>query len=388
MAKSKINKRFDQYILRGKLRQEGFERWRYVFTAMSKLNGRERKFFIELYIVNPAISPKVAVISQKSRLAISEADLQYALAGTESASHANDEIDVKPSYVLVKAGIYGEDGKQMNKFYASSQFSYVKNTENFKVGDCLFSSKGLSGSILVTAQDLRVKPELLCNVGSMDWDLKFERAIENSPLYDRKNYLWIPIGLKTLFSGSIHVDNQEFVVLPKASNGYIDKSWGERLNSPYFHISSSNLTSIISGRQMMNSCFALEGEFNGKLCSVVDLEGEKYCVENRKIFKKDVIIHDCSQLSDNLEGERVHWSVSIHKGKYVVDIDIYCRGKEMFVRDYEMPQGKRCLLKVLGGTGKGEIRVYKKVRKNLELLEHANINDAICEFGQTEEVGK
>ncbi|MBB5225481.1 hypothetical protein DYE50_03525 [Treponema ruminis] len=388
MAKSKINKRFDQYILRGKLRQEGFERWRYVFTAMSKLNGRERKFFIELYIVNPAISPKVAVISQKSRLAISEADLQYALAGTESASHANDEIDVKPSYVLVKAGIYGEDGKQMNKFYASSQFSYVKNTENFKVGDCLFSSKGLSGSILVTAQDLRVKPELLCNVGSMDWDLKFERAIENSPLYDRKNYLWIPIGLKTLFSGSIHVDNQEFVVLPKSSNGYIDKSWGERLNSPYFHISSSNLTSIISGRQMMNSCFALEGEFNGKLCSVVDLEGEKYCVENRKIFKKDVIIHDCSQLSDNLEGERVHWSVSIHKGKYVVDIDIYCRGKEMFVRDYEMPQGKRCLLKVLGGTGKGEIRVYKKVRKNLELLEHANINDAICEFGQTEEVGK
>lgn len=388
MAKSKINKHFDQYILRGKLRQEGFERWRYVFTAMNKLTGRERKFFIELYIVNPAISPKVAVISQKSRLAISEADLQYALAGTESAAHANDEIDVKPSYVLVKAGIYGEDGKQMNKFYASSQFAYVKNTENFKVGDCLFSSKGLSGSILVTAQDLRVKPELLCNAGSMDWDLKFERAIENPPLYNRKNYVWIPIGLKTLFSGSLHVDNQEFVVLPKSSNGYIDKSWGGRLNSPYFHISSSNITSIISGRQMLNSCFALEGEFSGKLCSIVELEGETYCVENRKIFKKDVIIHDCSQISDSLEGERVHWSVSIHKGKYVIDIDIYCNGKEMFVRDYEMPQGKRCLLKVLGGTGKGEIRVYRKVHKNLEILEHATINDAICEFGQTEEVGK
>ena len=222
----------------------------------------------------------------------------------------------------------------------------------------------------------------------MDWDLKFERAIENPPLYNRKNYVWIPIGLKTLFSGSLHVDNQEFVVLPKSSNGYIDKSWGGRLNSPYFHISSSNITSIISGRQMINSCFALEGEFSGKLCSIVELEGETYCVENRKIFKKDVIIHDCSQISDNLEGERVHWSVSIHKGKYVIDIDIYCNGKEMFVRDYEMPQGKRCLLKVLGGTGKGEIRVYRKVHKNLEILEHATINDAICEFGQTEEVGK
>lgn len=388
MANSKVSKRFDQYILRGKMRQEGFERWRYVFSALSKLNGSERKFFIELYIVNPALSPKAAVISQKSRLAISEADLQYALAGTESAAHANDEMDVKPSYVLVKAGIFGEGGKQMNKFFASSQFSFVKNTESFKVGECSFSSKGLSGSVLVTAQDLRVRPELLCNVGSMAWELKFERAIENKPMYNCKNYLWIPIGSKTLFSGSVLVDNQEYVVLPKTSNGYIDKSWGETLNSPYFHISSARLTSIITGRQMINSCFALEGEFSGKLCAVVNLEGEKYSVSNKKIFKKDVIIHDCSQLADTADGEKVHWAVSIHKGKFVIDIDIYCKGSEMFVRDYEMPQGKRCLLKVLGGTGKGEIRVYKKVKKNLELLEHANVIDAICEFGQTEEVGK
>ncbi|MBQ4378382.1 MAG: hypothetical protein II821_04210, partial [Treponema sp.] len=270
----------------------------------------------------------------------------------------------------------------------SSQFAFVKNTDSFKVGECSFSSKGLSGSVLVTAQDLRVRPELLCNVGAMSWDLKFERSIENNPLYNRKNYLWIPIGTKTLFSGSVLVDNQEYVVLPKSSNGYIDKSWGETLNSPYFHISSGRLTSIITGRQMLNSCFALEGEFSGKLCAVINLEGAKYSVSNRKIFKKDVIIHDCSQLSDTAEGEKVHWSVSIHRGKFVIDIDIYCKASEMFVRDYEMPQGKRCLLKVLGGTGNGEIRVYKKVKKNLELLEHANINDAICEFGQTEEVGK
>lgn len=388
MASSKVNKRFDQYILRGKLRQEGFERWRYVFSALSKFDGRERKFFIELYIVNPALSPKTAVISQKSRLAISEADLQYALAGTESAAHANDEIDVMPSYVLVKAGVFGENGRQLNKFQPSSQFAYVKNVDGFKAGDCIFTSNSLSGSVTVTAQDLRVRPELLCNVGSMDWDLKFERTIENPPLYNRKKQFWAPLGAKASFSGSVHIDNQEFIVLPKSSYGYIDKSWGVRPNSPYFHISSSKLISIISGRQMQNSCFALEGEFSGKLCSVVNLEGVKYTVQNSKIFKKDLIIHDCSQITDNIDGEKVHWSVSIHKGRHVIDIDVYCKGKEMFVRDYEMPQGKRCLLKVLGGIGNGEIRVYKKVRKNLELLEHANINDAVCEFGQTEEVGK
>lgn len=388
MAGSRKIRHFDQYVLRGKLRQEGFERWRYVFSALSRVTGRERKFFIELYIVNPALSPKSAVISQKSRLAYSESDLQYALAGTDSAAHANDELDVKPSYVLVKAGVFGNGGKQMNKFYASSLFGYVKSTENFKVGDCLFGSHSLFGAVSVTQQDLRIRPELLCNAGVMNWDLKFERAIECNPLYNRKNYLWTPIGSKSLFSGSVHLDNEEYVVLPKSSNGYIDKSWGERPNSPYFHLSSSKMTSIISGKALLNSCFALEGEFGGKLCATLNIEGEKYTVENRNIFKKDVIIHDCSQITDSIDGEKVHWTVSIHKGKFVIDVDIFCKGKDMFVRDYEMPQGKRCLLKILSGSGTGEIRIYKKVGKNLELLEHANIYDAICEFGQTEEVGK
>ena len=388
MANSKVSKRYDQYILKGKLRLTGFERWRYVFTALNKSTGQEKKFFIEMYMVNPAVSPKKAVISQKSRLAYSEADLQYALAGTESATHANDELEVIPSYVLVKTGVFGLGGKHMNKFYASSLLSYTKNTETFKIGDCLFGLKALSGSVSVTHQDLRIRPELLCSAGSMSWDLKFEREIECEPLYSRKNYLWTPIGSKTLFSGSVSLDGEEFVVLPKSSNGYIDKSWGEKLNSPYFHLSSSKMTSIISGKPMLNSSFSLEGEFGGKLCAFINIEGEEYCVENKKIFKKDMIIHDCSQITDHIEGEKVHWSVSVHKGKFVIDIDVYCKGKEMFVRDYEMSEGKRKLLKILGGTGSGEIRIYKKVRKNLELLEHANIYDSICEFGQTEEVGK
>lgn len=388
MAGSRKIRRFDQYVLRGKLRQQGFERWRYVFSAFSKITGQERTFFIELYMVNPGVSPKAAVLSQKSRLALSESDLQYALSGNATAAHANDEIEVLPSYVLVKAGAFGTGGKQMNKFLASAQFAYVKNSDAFKAGDCLFGAHALSGTVRVTAQDLRVRPELLCNDGAMSWDLKFERAIESVPLYRRKNTLWLPLGIKSLFSGSVLLDGQEYVVLPKSSNGYIDKSWGMTPNSPYFHISSAKMTSIISGKPMLNSCISVEGEFGGKLCAALFFEGVKYTVENRKIFRKNAIIHDCSQISDSVEGEKVHWSVSIHKGKFVIDLDVFCRGRDMFIRDYEMPHGKRCLLKILGGVGNGEIRVYKRTGKNLELLEHANVYDAICEFGQTEEVGK
>lgn len=388
MAGSKVSKRFEQYILRGKLRQHGFERWRYVFSAVSKVTGQEKKFFVEMYMVNPALSPKTAVLSQKSRLALSESDLQYALAGTESAAHANDEVMVLPSYVLVKAGAFGSSGKQLNKFYASSLFSFIKNSETFKVGDCLFSANALSGSVVVNSQELRLRPELLCNAGAMSWDLKFEREIECTPLYRRNHYTWLPLGAKSAFSGSVSLDGQEYAVLPKNSNGYVDKSWGERPNSPYFHLSSSKMTSIISGKPLLNSTFALEGEFGGKLCATLILEDKKYSVENKKIFKKNMIIHDCSQMTDAADGEKVHWTVSIHKGIYVIDVDLFCKGKEMSVRDYEMPEGERRLLKILSGFGTGEIRVYKTVKKNLELLEHVNVYDAICEFGQCEDIGK
>ena len=80
--------------------------------------------------------------------------------------------------------------------------------------------------------------------------------------------------------------------------------------------------------------------------------------------------------------------MSIRKSKYVIDIDVVCKAEEMLVKDYEIPQGLRTLLRVLsGGSGKGEIRIYKKNGKDLELLEHANIFDALCEYGQYEEVG-
>ena len=57
----------------------------------------------------------------------------------------------------------------------------------------------------------------------------------------------------------------------------------------------------------------------------------------------------------------------------------------MFVRDYESPAGGRKVLKLLGGgTGTGEIRLYKQIKKNLELIEHATVTNAVCEFGNIE----
>ncbi|MBQ0050843.1 MAG: hypothetical protein KBT11_02130 [Treponema sp.] len=389
MADIKVNQHLDQYVLRGKLRQEGFERWRYVFTAVNADTNQERKFFIELYIVNPGVSPKVAVIGQKSRLAVSESDLQYALAGTAAAQNANEELAVKPSYVLIKAGSYGKAGKHFNKFIASSQFTVIKNAGTFKAGECMFGQNSLSGSISVNSQELRIKPELLCDAGSMEWDVKFERNILSEPMYKKGDSFWAPFGLKTLYSGTVTLNGQEYLITPKTSFGYSDKSWGSGVFNPYFHLSSTKLTSIISGKSMLNSCFAIDGEFENSLKGILFLEGEVFKIGEKKLFRKTSLIHECTQMPGKEGEEKVHWMVSTQNGKYVIDIDVYCNANEMIVRDYEIPQGKRSLMKILGsGSGTGEIRVYKKLGKNLELLEHANIYDAVCEFGEIEVIGK
>ena len=57
MASKKLS-HFDNYLLKGKLRRNGYEHWRYVFTGVDKVTGEQRPFFIELYYINPLISPK------------------------------------------------------------------------------------------------------------------------------------------------------------------------------------------------------------------------------------------------------------------------------------------------------------------------------------------
>jgi len=395
MASSiKINS-FDQYLLKGKLRSEGFERWRYSFCASSRNTGIEKRFFIEMYLVNPGVSPNVVVIAQKSRVSMgANNDIQQALTGGLSgydSRFSGQNIIVKPSYLLIKAGVYGENGIQVNKFVPSSKLNYTKNTATFKTDDCFFSSNTLIGKISVSKNDLRIKPEMLCNEGDFSWELHYEKILDSKSAYSSSENTWIPLGIKANFVGKIICNDEEFVVNPEKSLGYLDKSWGEDFSNPYYHISSSRFTSIITGKNLPASYLAIEGEL-GKNKELVGI----LCVED-KIFKlgKGLLpgsgikeSHNCTQAPATAEGEKLHWSVSLEKGDYVVDLDIFCKTSEMFVRDYEIPQGKRTLMRILGGgTGAGEVRIYKKVNKNLELLENANIDDIICEFGQAEEVG-
>ncbi len=386
MSSKKLS-HFESHILKGKLRRNGYERWRYFFAGVNKLTGEQRTFFIEMYYVNPQLSPKEPVIASKSRPKISANDLQYALAGTLSAQTVSQEQKVQPSYVMVKAGVYGKDGKQLNRFEPSSALTFNKSTGAFNVSEIIFGIDNLSGNITVSQQDLRDKPELLCSAGSISWDLRFEKLTNCSSLTNAKNNIWIPGGAKTVFAGLIHLDGQEFSVVPRSSSGYIEKSWGSQLPERFFHVSSSNLSSIISGKPLLKSCISIEGEYDGKLSIYLCNEGETFALSGNSFFNKYSEIHNCSQMPADADGEKLHWAISVTKKKYVIDIEFYCKTEEMFVKDYETPEGGKKLLKILsGGSGFGEIRIYKKVDKDLILVEQATSSDGLCEYGTIDEI--
>lgn len=388
MAGKKINKN-ERYMLKGRRRKEGFEHWRLVTSATNTQTGVERVFFIEFFVVNPLLSPDNAVLGFKSRVQISEEDLHLALAGTSSAMDLESETLVQPSFVMVKGGIFKENGKQINAYFPSSNIQPDNQELLFKVGTdesnfCSLTTSSSYGSVKVSKEDLEDKPELKCQVGQMSWNLRYVKNI-SFPGFKNKGLLWSVPGAKTIFEGKIFFDDEEYEVNPSTSCGYFETCWGKDLFENYYHLSSSKLTSLNTGKVLEDSCIVVQGLCDEMVAVYVAIDGKKYTFTIGKA-KRSELTFDFSEIPDEEEGiTKFHWSVSISDKKYIIDIDGYCTDKSMFLRDYESPEGKRKVLRIAGsGTGSGEVKIYKKVKKSLEQLEFIKMENLLCEFGNIE----
>jgi len=389
MANQKINHN-ERYMLRGALKKNGFDRWRLVTNGVNVVSGEELAFFIEFYVVNPAVSPEECVLGFKNRAAISEDDLHAALTGASGAADGSSEPLVKPSFAMVKAGVLRENGKQMNVYYPASQIQVGHTDLLFKVGTdesnyCSLTTTSTYGTVNVSKMDLVEHPEILGQSGKMSWNLRYSKQIGFTPDYKGKKLNWSVSGAKTVFEGKIILDGEEYEVTSPRSNGYFDKSWGKELTSSFFHLSSSRLTSIINGKVLPDSCFVVQGVYNDSLSVLVSLNG-KNIEFNAKKAKRYELTYDLFEMpSDGEEESKFHWSVSASDKTYVVDVDCYCNTKTMFLRKYECPEGNRKVLCIAGsGSGTGELRLYRKIKKNLELIEHVRIANMLCEYGDIE----
>lgn len=365
---------------------------RFVFNGVSAAGG-ERMFFIEMESINPALSPDKVALGYKFNANIKIEDLTAALAGTQAASDIGKEDTPPPSYIAVRAGTFGTGAKQLVLYEKTSSLVTDKG-KLCSVAGCTFEDDTLTGSISLSKEDALDHPEYMCDTGKITWSVKYLCNTSFRALYNKGTDRWMPLGARATFSGTVVLDGAEYEVSGNRSYGYVDFSECKKgaLPLPYFHISSSRLTSHITGRPMTDSCFVVHGLYgNAKDRVAVGLKlGDRVItlpVTNGKVKT----IQECVEAPADEGGERLHWSMSVElngsvfSGRYVVDIDVMCHTNLLYVRNIELPEGNRKLMRLLaGGDGVGTVRLFQYVKKNLVLVEEAHIASSFCEFGQAD----
>lgn len=375
-----------KYQLGGALKKNGVNLWRFVFLAFEKTTGNERMFFIEFAMLNPWLSPSDVLLGFKPRVKISAEDLQHVLAGTDSAQRIKSETLVVPSYTVLRAGTLGDGAKQLCRYFPVNDVVHTGRSFDIQIKDCRFDENSLEGSVKCSPSEVSEHPEYLCDSGSMSWNLRYDFLLSFENGYKTKELSWQIPGAKAVFSGEITLDGKEYNVIPRKSYGYVDRNWGSSYPSEWFHLSSSNIASLVSGKSYQNSSFALQGVYDGRISLVVNLEGKSYSFTANSRKGAYSSAWNCTQMPETEDGEKLHWSVSVNNRSLILDIDVFCLVRQLYLRNWELPDGERKTLKILaGGTGDGEIRLYKQHGKNLELLEHCRVAGVFCEYGQPEE---
>ncbi|MCQ2575783.1 MAG: hypothetical protein MJ162_03495 [Treponema sp.] len=386
MALTKKGVKLCKYGLNGSKKKLNVNFWRFIFNGIEKNTGAESTFFIEFQMINPWVSPAEVQLGFKPRVSITADDLQYALAGTKSALELKAESLVVPSYAVIRIGRVDDDPKQLCSYICLKDLKINSKKFEISIGNKSFSMDLLTGFVNLTEKEKQIHPEYLCDCGYATWNLKYEVVKEVLEGYSGKTESWFPCGLKTNLTGIVNFDGKDYLVEPRKSFGYMERFWGKTFPANWFHISSANLTSLISGKFLFDSTFAIQGDFEEKIAFCGTFEGTDIMF-NADDPKHDTVFNCVQAPEADEDGNKLlHWSVSINSKIWVIDIDIFCKIKDLYNRNIEMPEGERKTLNVLqGAMGTGEIKLYKRAGLSLEQIEFAKIEHAFCEFGQLEE---
>lgn len=75
----------------------GYDWWWHSFTAHHAITGKAKPFFIEFFLCNPSSGSKVPIYGQLP---------------------ANKNNGIKPSYLMIKVGHWGENVSQLHRFFS------------------------------------------------------------------------------------------------------------------------------------------------------------------------------------------------------------------------------------------------------------------------------
>ena len=345
--------------------EKGYDWWWHSFTGHHTETGEEKAFFIEYFLCNP-------------------------LNGSDKPSFGR--LGETPSYLMVKAGSWGEDAAQLHRFFGWKQAEIDMGIPFvIRADDCYASEDRISGSVMVSEEDAASHPEYICESGSMKWDLKVNKKVAFNVGYGAGRLFrelqlfemfWHAEGMKSEFEGEVIWNGERYVVTPQTCYGYADKNWGKDFTSPWVWLSSNNLTSEITGKKLEDSVFDIGGgcpkvgpiALKRKLLSAFWYEGKPYEFNFSKFWTLCRTEFECTE-TDN----KIIWHIDQRTWKHHMIADITCEKKDMLLLNYESPDGaKRHNRLWNGGNGKGTIQLFEGER----LIDRIHAENIGCEYGE------
>ena len=365
----------DACMLRGPLRRHGYDWWWHSFTARDAVTGEEKPFFIEFFLCNPDLAEEGPVLGQlpENRVAMK-----------------------KPSYLMVKAGCWGEDHCQLHRFFAWKDVSLHEDAPySINAMDCHASETRLRGSITVSKEEAGQHPEWMCDHGSLSWDLTIDKQVAfnvgygaSKPLRDAEAFAmyWHAEGMKSAFAGTIEYNGRKYVAEIETSYGYADKNWGRDFTSPWVWLSSNHLRSVKTGKMLTNSVFDIGGgrpkiyfvPLERRLLGAFWYEGKEYDFNFSKVW-----LDVKTKFSFREDEDKVYWHVIQENIHALMETRITCRKKDMIFVNYEAPDGSRRHNRLFnGGNGYGIIKLYERKHRELKLIDEIEVTHAGCEYGE------
>jgi hypothetical protein len=364
----------DAFMLDGSFATEGYDWWWHSFTAVSDLTGMEKQFFIEFFTCNPALGGDEPVFGQLPE---------------------NKAAGIHPSYLMVKAGCWGEGKCQLHRFFGWNEVTIQRGAPfSIQADDCYASDTELRGSVSVTEEESAAHPEYMCDSGSMAWELTIEKLDAfnvgygaGKPMRDAKAFemYWHAEGMKSRFSGHILLNGESFSVKPERSFGYADKNWGRGFTSPWVWLASSSLTSLVTGRKLTNSAFDIGGgrpkvygvPFDRKLLGAFLYEGEQFEFN----FSKFWTATKTRFAAKETENE-IFWAVMQETPAAAMVTKVRCKKEDMLLINYEAPDGSKLHNRLWnGGNGLGEITLYRRVHGRCQFVDRIRADHIGCEYG-------
>lgn len=349
----------------------GYDWWWHSFTGRHAETGQEKAFFIEFFLYNPAGGGKEPILGQLPE---------------------HREKGIRPSYLMVKAGAWGEDAAQLHRFFGWEEAEVSFGLPfSVKAADCYCTETELRGSVTVSEEEAAAHPEYLCQAGQMRWDLKVEKktafnvGFGASRLFRKLQLFqmfWHAEGMKSAYSGEVWWKGQRYLIRPENCYGYADKNWGKDFTSPWVWLSSNHLTSTITGKQLHNSVFVIGGgcpkigpvALKRKLLSAYWYEDKGYEFNFSKFWTFTRTKFDCRETED-----QIIWHVEQRTWRNRMVTDITCEKKDMLLVNYEAPNGKKRHNRLWnGGNGRGMVKLYRGGK----LLDEVRCENVGCEYGE------